>query len=231
MNELNNLSSSLEKTIKDTDLQNVTIDLAETITDSFFNDGIGKDIPILGTIIGLAKSAINLKDRLFIKKLIYFLVNLNSIPKTKRKEMIDLTDSSDKYTIKVGEKLLYIIDKCDDHKSAEKVGKLFNTFLNDSITYSEFLRAATIIDKVFSEDLELFLKESTENLEKADPYNEDPFSDFQHRLVNAGLLSSSIDPISVEDQDDWKMSDRYVVRGGKASVYLTEIGSTLKKYL
>ena len=231
MNELNTLSNSLEDTIKDTDLQSMTIDLAETITDSFLNEGIGKDIPIFGTIVGLAKSAMNFKDRLFIKKLIYFLTNLNSIPKTKRQEMIVQIDSSEKYKIKVGEKLIYIIDKCEDHKSAEKVGKLFYAFLNDSITYLEFLRGAAILDRVFFEDLEIFLKESIENLQKVDKWNDDPLSDFQHRLVTSGLLSSSIDPVTVEDQDDWKMNEKYVVSGGKASVYLTEIGSTLKTYL
>lgn len=231
MNELSNLSNSLEETIKDTDLQNVTIDLAETVTDSFLNEGIGRDIPIFGTIIGLAKSAMNLKDRLFIKKLIYFLTNLNSIPKAKRQEMIVQIDSSDRYKIKVGEKLIYIIDKCEDHKSAEKIGKLFHAFLNDSITYSEFLRGAVIIDRIFFEDLEIFLKENIENLQKVDTWNDDPLSDFQHRLVTAGLFSSSIDPVTVEDQDDWKMTDKYVVRGGKASVYLTEIGSIFKMYL
>jgi hypothetical protein len=47
MTELNEISNSLESTLKDTDLQSVTIDLAETFTDSFLHDGILKEIPIV----------------------------------------------------------------------------------------------------------------------------------------------------------------------------------------
>jgi hypothetical protein len=148
MNELDNLSQSLEQTIKDTDLQDVTIDLAETFTDAILKDGIVKDIPIFGTIVGLTKSVINLRDRLFLKKIIYFLKNLNSIPKGARHEMISKIDGSDEYKIKVGEKLLYIIDKCEDHKSADNIGKLFCAFLDNAITYADFLRGASIIDNI-----------------------------------------------------------------------------------
>lgn len=225
------MSDSLAQTIKDTDLQDITIDLAETLTDSVLEDSIIKDVPILGTIIGLTRSVVNLRDRLFLKKIIYFLTNLNSIPQAKRHDMVSKIESSDDYKIKVGEKLLYIIDKCEDHKSAERSGKLFSAFLDGAITYSDFLRGASIIDKIFSEDLDLFLKENIEDLQKVESLSDDPLSDFQHRLVNAGLFSSSINPVSVEDQNDWKMTDKYIVKGGRASVYLTEIGSVLKMHL
>jgi hypothetical protein len=78
-NNIKKLSNSLKDTLADSDLQNVTSDLAETFTDTLLNDGILKDIPILGTIIGLAKASISLNERLLIKKLIYFLSELKNI--------------------------------------------------------------------------------------------------------------------------------------------------------
>ncbi len=67
MSELKNISKSLDQTLKNSDLQNVTIDLAEVCADSLMQDGIIKDVPIIGTIIGMIKSAIQIKDHLFLK--------------------------------------------------------------------------------------------------------------------------------------------------------------------
>src|SRR5690554_6287856 len=93
MNEIKKLSNSLEQTLKDTDLQSVTIDLAESFSDTLLNDGLLKDIPIIGTIVGLTKTAISLNDRLLIKKLIYFISELNDIDQTRREKLISEIDN------------------------------------------------------------------------------------------------------------------------------------------
>lgn len=231
MNGLNDMSSSLEATIKDTDLQNVTLDLAESFADSILKDGLLKDIPIFGTIVGLTKSSLNLRDRLFLKKLIHFLTGLNTIEQAVRHKMISDIDSSSKFKIRVGEKLLYILDKCDDHIAATRIAKLFSSFLKRTISYAEFLMASAIVDRIFVEDLESFITISKDEIEKVQRFNDDPLSEFQHRLINVGICASSIDKINVSDQDDWKAREKYVVEGGEANIYITEIGYIIKKEL
>ena len=61
MSELTKLSNSLDQTLRDSDLQNVTINLAELFSDSLIKDGIAKDIPIIGSVIGVGKTAIGIK--------------------------------------------------------------------------------------------------------------------------------------------------------------------------
>jgi hypothetical protein len=231
MNKIQKVSDSLEETIKNSDLQNVTADLAETFIDSMLNDGILKDIPVLGTIVGLARSTISLKDRLFLRKVMHFLNEISSVPPEEREAMISQVDSSDSFKIKVGEKLLYIVDKCEDHKAASQIAKLFCSFLKGLISYSDFLRGSRIINSIHFEDLELFLKESKTAIETIEKNSEDPLSEFQHRLINVGLCSMSIDTINIRDQDDWKMTNKYIVEGGKTNVHLTKIGSIIKVHL
>jgi hypothetical protein len=231
MNELNSLSNALESTIKDSDLQNVTVGIAEAFTYTIFSEGVLKDIPILGTIVGLVKSSLNLKDRLFLKKILYFLANLNSIEQPVRHKLITKIDSSQDYKIKVGEKLLYIIDKCDDHISAELIGKLFSAVLKGKISYKEFLQGSEIIDRAFFSDLEMFLNDNLDNIQKVNKFNDDPLTEFQHRLVNAGICALIVDPIIIRDQDDWKRSERYIVEGGKIGIYITEIGQIIRHQL
>lgn len=51
MTELKELTNSLDKTLKDSDLHNVTAGLSEVLIDSLIEDGFAKDIPIIGTIV------------------------------------------------------------------------------------------------------------------------------------------------------------------------------------
>jgi hypothetical protein len=59
-----------------------------TCLDSFLDNGLVKDIPVLGTIVGLYKSSISISDKLFIKKVLHFLAELKDIPQDKRSEQI-----------------------------------------------------------------------------------------------------------------------------------------------
>lgn len=228
MNEIKRISNSLEETLKDSDLQSVTIDLAETFTDTMIFDGILKDIPVFGTVLGLTKFAISLNDRLLIKKLIYFISELNKIDKEKRNRLISEIDSSEKEQIKVGEKLLYIIDKSDDHLTAKYVAIIFKAFLNEYISYSDFLRGSTIIQKLIIQDLELFIESDIKAIEITINRYNNGLSDFHNSLINSGICATQNDSISIKDQDDYKMTDKYVVEGGDLNVYMTEIGHTLK---
>lgn len=231
LNEIKKLSNSLENTLKDSDLQSVTTDLAETFTDSLLNEGLLRDIPIFGTIIGLTKATLNLNERLLLKKLIYFLSKLQDIPVEKRLKLISSIENSEKHKIKVGEKLLYIIDKCDDHVTAKYVAILFSSFLNEEISYEDFLRGSTIIQKLFIHDLEQFIAAGYKQLERKITQWDLGLSDFENNLINVGICASYIDTVSVADQDDYKISDKYVVRGGDQNIYLTDIGHTLKTYV
>lgn len=231
MNIIKKLSNSLEETIKDTNLQDVTADLAETFTDAILKEGLLKDLPIIGTIIGLTRVTISLNERLLIKKLIYFMSELKTIDADKRRRLIEEIDSSEIERIKVGEKLLYIIDKCDDHTSAKYIAILFSSFLNEDISYEEFLRGSTILQRLLIQDIEQFIGTKVPELEINLTKHHKGVSDFQNSLITAGILATHTESVSVRDQDDYKQTDKYVVEGGDQIIYLTGIGYKLKLVL
>lgn len=70
MNKLKKIFNSTDQILKKSDLRKITIDIAESLTDSLLNDGLLKEIPLIGTIIGLPQTTISFKDRLLINKLI-----------------------------------------------------------------------------------------------------------------------------------------------------------------
>jgi len=240
MSEINTLSNSLTQTLMDSDLQDVTISLAEVFADSLMEDGIAKDIPIIGSVIGLGKTAIGVKECLFLKKIIYFISELKNISTEKRNAMIEKIDSSGKFRTKVGEKLLYIIDKCDDHEKTQIIARLFSAFLLEKIIYDEFLRASHIVDQIMIDDLKWFVENGWENenwWEYDGRYKYEQYGclkiDNVRSLATSGLFEITSPEIRVRDQDDWKAAaegaEKYIVEGSELYVTFTEIGSKIRE--
>ena len=217
----NNIQESFDKTLKQTNFQDITIDISEITIDTLLKDGILKDIPIVGTLIHLAKLGANIRDLLFLKKIISFMNGLKDISPTERNKMINEIDDSKEYRVKVGEKLLYIIDTCSDYENSENVSQLFKAFLEKKITYDEFLRSSNIIERVTSYDLKWFLKNTCEYMSVEEVGS----------LISSGLFDLHYEQIdvSVEDQDDYKSSDRYKthINGGETGVTISRVGEII----
>lgn len=236
MSELNKLSNSFSQTLKDSDLQNATIGLAEVFTDSLIEDGIARDIPIIGTVIGLGKASMGIKEILFLKKIIYFISELKNISAAKRHEMIDKIDKSGKFRTKVGEKLLYIIDKCEDYEKSQIIALLFSAFLSERISYDEFLRASHIVDQVILEDLKWFVESGWENEDgwkyRVEDRDDHLTLDEAGNIATSGLFELVSPDVMVRDQDDWKKtSEPYIVEGSELTVRISDIGKKIKGIL
>lgn len=72
--------------------------------------------------------------------------------------MIEMIDKDERFKINVGEQLLYYIDSCRDHESSEKLGILFKAFLEEIISYDDFMRASNVIEKISNEIFNDFLE-------------------------------------------------------------------------
>lgn len=226
----NNIENSFTETLNNSDLHNVSAGLAETLVDSILNDGVLKELPIVSSIVGLGKTAISIKNGLFLKKIIHFLTEINHIPLSVRKAMIDYIDSREDQKIKVGEKLIFILDKCEDYIDTKYIAQFFCAFLEKKITYEEFLKGSRIIQNIFIGDLEYFLDSDITEFEKEASTEEAPDED-TFPLINIGICGFGYNPINIEDQWDRKMTNKYIVEGGETIIWVTSIGHKLKEIL
>lgn len=225
MSELNSISNSFSQTLKDSDLQSITVDLVETLSDTLLEDGVFKDIPVISTIIGIGKVGMRIRDRLFLKKIMFFLSELKDIPSEKREAIINEIDSSEAYRTKVGEKLLYIIEKCDDHEKSQIMGKLFKAFLKEIIDYDSFLRCSIIIQRAMIEDIEWFVDHNWEEL------NIEESADYLNWGV-VEILPFSIDLKERRNFDFREDQEKYYeLVGGELKTRMTFIGKKLREAL
>lgn len=163
MKEHPNPNKTLENVIKDSELPALAKDYTELVIDGVLDDGILKDVPLVGSVIGVMKFGNSLNKHFSAKKIYKFLYELHSIPLDKRIKKIEEINSSKKYQSNVGEIILEQLDKIESDGKPEIIGKLFCAFIEEEINFQTYLRLAHIVNKVFYYDL-VKLKESTKNL-------------------------------------------------------------------
>jgi len=111
----------------------------------------------------------------------------------------------------------------------------FLPFLLETISYDEFLRASHIVDHVLNDDLKWFIESGWEDDWKYnDHWNyEDSYLKIDEvgNIATSGLVKIVSPEIMVRDQDDWKMTDKYIVEGSELSVCITDIGKKIRGIL
>jgi len=216
---MKSISTSLIDTLKDSDLKDITKEWSEVFVDSFLAEEGFKEIPIIGTIIGLFKTGVRFNDTLFVKKLLYFISQINEIPAEERKKVISEIDDSKKFRIKIGEKLLYIIDKCDDHEKSEIIGYLFSKFLDQNIDYDTFLRCSLIIEKCMIDDLKWFVKSDTSSYQMR----------FDPELFNWGILEFA--PLELKIQEKRNSNKGYEITDKDIKLKISSSGNIIRSCL
>lgn len=219
------IQSSFNKSLVGSALPDAAIDISETSIDALIDNKLLGEIPIVKTIVGLVQTGANIQDRLFLKKILSFLKNINNIPVEERRRVIDDINSSKKISVSVGEKLLYIIDSCDDHTHAENVAKLFSSMFEGKITYKQYLNAAQITARISQHDLDLFIFSYT---------NPNYLEDTALSLSHTGLVYLEADELEVEiekvEQASWKDPPEYYkanTYGGNTTAHPTPAGDTV----
>ncbi len=151
-------------------------DCAELGLDSILDDGIVKDIPILRTLVGLAKVGFNIRDRIYIKKIASFLSQIGNTTQEQREAFIE------KYcgdTKRFEEAVFLILEQVDNINKSTLIGKIFKACILGMISYQDALSLSCIANKALWQDIENMLQRN--------------FTiEMKMRLCNCGLLNLSL---------------------------------------
>jgi hypothetical protein len=171
----------------DNNITDLTVDIGEVVIDSFLNDGLLKDIPILGMGIKFIRISTNISDTLLLNKLKLFMENLNII-KQDDVEKFKEKMNNDKFQKEVGIKLLNIINKTDEYIKIRWIAKVFLDYLDKKIHKEFFYRIITIINNAFVQDI---LKLRCFEIKKEILSNNKVVESYiLHQLFSNGLLNN-----------------------------------------
>jgi hypothetical protein len=175
------------------DLGEVGVDLTEVAIDALLDEGVIRDVPIVGSLKALFSAAVNIKDYFYLKKVLIFLSELKESSKEEREDFVTHNFASDSQVNAVGEKLLLLLERSDDIEKARIYGKIIRHSILNNITRDRAFRLCYMVDKVYLKDVSVLIEHfsQTRNTEVS-PEDMDPFIAFE--LQKAGLLTfSSID--------------------------------------
>ena len=195
-NQLMPLDLSMERTLEFGNLSVVT-DIGEIILDSTLNDGILKEIPILGTIVGASKCIRNVSDVLFTEKLITFLCGLCEMDSNERRDAINSWKSDSHYQVRVGETLLGMIHRCDDSQKAKWLSQLFYVLVLKNGTPGLFMRAEKVLSALSVVDVYSFL--SLPSYEKLSLKDCEPFANSGLYIVDAPKGQVAVEVFVLKD--------------------------------
>lgn len=195
-----------------------SIDYIELGIDTLFKDGLLKDIPIAGSIIGAGKFVYNIADRNAIKQLIVFINEFTKRtidPKKLEDYRLKLRSNPRKLEKELGRVMIILNRNIDACKSAIEA-RFYSAYIDYEISWNTFCELCDITERLFLSDittLQTAYQNKGVTIKMPTSYRHD-------RLISIGLIKGG--PASeFIDLDDPNPQYVYV---------LTEIGKLYCRY-
>ncbi|MCR9207610.1 MAG: hypothetical protein NXI28_05230 [bacterium] len=137
-------------------LLELALEGSELFADQYLAEGLAKDIPLVGTAIKICLAIDDVRNRIFLAKVVSFTRTIDgagpSIRKNWQSKCADPTQAA-----RIGESLLLVIDRANDLRKPQLIATIFAAFTADEIDHSELVRLTQAIDSANIEDLLRFL--------------------------------------------------------------------------
>ena len=215
--EVAELIPSFEKSLF-SPVWNTSIDYFELGVDTLFKDGLLKDIPIVGSIIGAGKFVYNVADRNAIKQLVVFINEFNKCtinPNKLEDHRLKIRKNPRNLEKELGRVMIILNRNIDAYKSIVEA-RFYSAYIEAEISWEIFCELCDITERMFLSDINT-LKSAYQNegvtLEMQTSYRHD-------RLISIGLLKEGTGARIIELDDS---NPQYVY-------ILTEIGKVYCRY-
>ena len=153
--KLSNIVESTANTIVNYNVD-TAMDLSEIGIDSLLDDSIFKEIPIVKTIYGVAKTGFAIREKHMLKKTLVFInqLNNNGLSNEKYIEYKEKLKNKDEFAFKELEYALIIIDRYVELNKNIILANLYFNYIDKKIDWNQFQELSIIVDNIFLSDLE-----------------------------------------------------------------------------
>lgn len=183
MNKEKSTEISVFESLSSPSLGQLASDSIEVALDAVLEDGILRDIPIVGALINSGRAVIGIRDKLFAKKVLEFLGQIASMPMDKRQEFANSMANQKGGPEKLGAAIVLLIERADDLRKPILFGRIFLAGANGIIPLSDVFRLCSAVDRVYVDDLDVLARISEEDVIP---------NEVLHSLASAGLLAPRI---------------------------------------
>lgn len=153
---MDGLINDFEKSLF-SDSKDIISEYMEVGIDSFLNDGILKEIPIVNTIVGALKIGKNVHDRNLLKQTLTFIneFNTNKVNIDKFETYKTNIEMNPKKCEEELGRILLLLNSFIDKEKSVILARLFKAYINQIINWNEFCEYSEITNRIFLQDLKL----------------------------------------------------------------------------
>ncbi|GAB3724040.1 hypothetical protein GCM10027594_05120 [Hymenobacter agri] len=153
-NNPESLGLSILDSIANENLTDLASDASELVLDGITSasDAI-EAVPVFGSAVKLVRAGLAMREKLFMRKLSRFLLQLQGIKPEEKQAFIREMVFDPDFKKRVGENLVLVLDRLNDMEKADVLGRLFRAYVAGRIDYPLFGRFAGIVDRAFLPDL------------------------------------------------------------------------------
>jgi hypothetical protein len=134
-------------------LTDISAELAEVGLDACLNDGIAKDLPLIGTAIGFARVARTVRDRMFMRDVVRLIRDAQKVSPEKRDAFLAKLASNPKEKARLQDCIVRFVLQADDEMKVEIFSRIFRALIAGVISQESFLRLSLAIHQVYAPDL------------------------------------------------------------------------------
>lgn len=161
------------------------IDLGEVALDALLNEGILRDVPILGSLVNVVKVGRSVPDKLLALKVRRLLKALDKVKPAQRAALVTDALSCDEDRRAVGEIVVFALNAADSLRKAEYIGYLLCAYIEKKLSLGDFQYFVHAVNTSFINDVTLLLYFAKE---KTKLRRQEAIPPLARTLVNSGLV-------------------------------------------
>jgi hypothetical protein len=154
--ETDNVGAAILKGVCNPEAEDLAIELGEFELDSFLDEGLLNEIPMIKSVIACRKTWTAIQDRLFLRKVAGFLLACPQFGADEKAKFLDECLRDPKKAKRLSDCLVLILNRLDDFDKPSMLAKAFAALVRYEIDLVIFRRLASAIDIGFLEDLKEF---------------------------------------------------------------------------
>ena len=168
--------------------------------DSFINDGILKDIPIVNTIVAVLKVGKNIHDRNLLKQTLTFIneFNKNNLTEEQLKNYKERIEKDRKKCEDELGRVLLLLNNFIDKEKSIMLSKLFKAYVSQLLNWNDFCEYSEIINRLFIQDFsflqEIYLGRISDTTNRSDIYKVERLNSLG--IIGMTFKSSTISTIN-----------------------------------
>jgi hypothetical protein len=147
------LGVALVKTAATAGVTEIAMEFAEVALDATLEDGVVKELPVVGLLAKGYNVYTSIRERLFLKKILKFLAGISEVSPEQRHKFAEQMVREPTVARQVGEALILHLERQEHFDKCFIIGRVFAGFIRSEIGHSTMMRLITAIDRSTIEDL------------------------------------------------------------------------------